>query len=292
MSSAFDPVAASLYGRFVQAAYTMYGGDPTNLTPPQSNDFPSGYRLVAWITMQDFIIGSTAPLFYGFIAGSTTADSSYVLAIRGTSNGIEWWDDINAMLKQPFKVAGCGAVASAFARIYDTLEVLHPTTGVTAARPQAESMKSAGGFAHQVAASIRRHTAMGTRAAAPVSIEVAGHSLGAALATLYTLDNAKTEQISNPRLCTFASPLVGDAAFAAAFNALALTSWRIVNRPDIVTLLPPHVFGFCHVDTEQLLSSIGKVRSSVLCWHVLATYLSLLDPAQLPDPGCRLTGQA
>src|SRR6516162_5493481 len=166
MSSAFDPAAASLYGRFVQAAYTMYGADPTNLTPPQSNDFPSGYRLVAWITMQDFIIGSTAPLFYGFIAGSTTADSSYVLAIRGTSNGIEWWDDINAVLKQPFKVAGCGAVASAFARIYDTLEVLHPTTGVTAARPQAESMKSAGAFDNHVAASIRRHTAMGTRAAA------------------------------------------------------------------------------------------------------------------------------
>src|SRR6516225_7397940 len=110
MSSAFDPVAASLYGRFVQAAYTMYGGDPTNLTPPQSNDFPSVYRLVAWITMQDFIIGSTAPLFYCFIAGSTTANSSYVLGIRGTSNVIEWWDDMRAMLKQSFKVEDCQEV--------------------------------------------------------------------------------------------------------------------------------------------------------------------------------------
>ena len=35
---AFDPKAAVSYGRFVQAAYTMYNADPSNLTPPQSND--------------------------------------------------------------------------------------------------------------------------------------------------------------------------------------------------------------------------------------------------------------
>ena len=76
-----------------------------------------------------------------------------------------------------------------------------------------------------------------------------------------------------------------------------MTSWRIVNRPDIVTLLPPHVFGFCHMDTEQLLSSIGKVRSSVLCWHVLATYLSLLtgtsvDESALPRSTTRRSRKA
>jgi hypothetical protein len=67
----FDPKAAVLYGQFVQAAYTMYGAAPNNLTPPPSVDFPSGYELVAWVQMQDVIIGSTGPTFYGFIAQST-----------------------------------------------------------------------------------------------------------------------------------------------------------------------------------------------------------------------------
>ena len=34
--TAYDPNAALLYGRFVQAAYTMYNADPTNLTRRRS----------------------------------------------------------------------------------------------------------------------------------------------------------------------------------------------------------------------------------------------------------------
>jgi|SRR5215469_8034745 len=82
-----NPKAAVLYGQFVQAAYSMYGAAPNNLTPPPSPDFPAGYNLVAWVQMQDFIIGSTGPTFYGF------NPNQFALAIRGTSNGIEWWDD-------------------------------------------------------------------------------------------------------------------------------------------------------------------------------------------------------
>jgi hypothetical protein len=106
--------------------------------------------------------------------------------------------------------------------------------------------------------------------------------------TLYVMENARTDQVPTPALCTFASPFVGDSAFVAAFNALQLTSWRIVNEPDIVPKLPPEIFGFRHVDMEQRFSSIGKVKSSVSCWHSLATYLSLLDSAQQPGPDCQL----
>jgi hypothetical protein len=63
------------------------------MTP--SADFPTGYRLTAWINMRDFILGSTDPVFYGFIARSMTDASQFVLAIRGTLNGVEWWDDVN-----------------------------------------------------------------------------------------------------------------------------------------------------------------------------------------------------
>jgi kumamolisin len=287
----FDPKAAVLYGQFVQAAYSMYGAAPNTLTPPPSIDFPAGYELVGWVQMQDFIIGSTGPTFYGFIAQSTANPNQFVLAIRGTSNAVEWWDDANAALLVPFRVPGCGSVGAGFARIYGTLEVVErPTGAAPAIAPQ--SLRSVGGFAQQVANLVARRTpttaARAPELAASASIEVTGHSLGAALATLYTLENADTGKINNPALCTFASPAVGDSTFAAAFNGLGLTSWRVVNAPDLVPKLPPQILGFTQVDSLQQYSSSGKVTPSLPCWHALATYLSLIDPTLQPDPSCRL----
>ena len=289
VTNPFNPKAAILYGQFIKAAYSMY--DPATLTPPPPADFPAGYQLTAWVNMRDFILGSTDPVFYGFIAQSTTDANRFVLAIRGTSNGVEWWDDVNAAIKTPFKVPGCGSVGAGFARIYETLEVIERPTGAATAPAVAQSLKSIGGFCQQVSALVRRHVAATARATGrdtSGSIEVSGHSLGAALATLYTLENAFTNKIPNPGLCTFASPFVGDSAFAAAFDGLGLTSWRIVNAPDIVPKLPPEILGFTHVNTLQLYNSSGKVQPSLTCWHAMATYLSLIDPTLQPDPDCRL----
>lgn len=291
----FDAKAAVLYGQFVQAAYTMYDADPNNLTPAPSADFPAGYRLAAWLHMQDFIVESTGKTFYGFLAQSTADASRFVLAIRGTSNGVEWWDDVVSASKVPFKVPGCGSVGRGFARIYDTLELVERPTGMAAAATAVQSLQSVGGFSRQVSNLVSRHAAASARAAGfgpSASVDIAGHSLGAALATLYTMENARTDQVRNPLLCTFASPYVGDPTFAAAFNALGLTSWRIVNAPDVVPKLPSTLLGFEHVDTLQPYNSIGKAKSSVACWHALATYLSLVDPSLQPGPDCRLPAPA
>jgi hypothetical protein len=67
-----------------------------------------------------------------------------------------------------------------------------------------------------------------------------------------------------------------------------LTSWRIVNAPDIVPNLPPEILGFTHINTLQLYNSSGNLQPSLSCWHALATYLSLIDPTLQPDPDCRL----
>jgi hypothetical protein len=115
--AAFDASKAVLLGRFVGAAYTMYGQNPANLTPQPSNDFPHGYTWTAWVQMQDFILDSTTPAFYGFIAHSNENPNQAVLAIRGTSNGIEWWDDSNSLGLTPSRVPGCGYVGLGFGRI-------------------------------------------------------------------------------------------------------------------------------------------------------------------------------
>src|SRR4029077_7018954 len=86
INTPFNPKAAVLYGQFIKAAYSMY--DPATLMPAPSVDFPSGYPLTAWVNMRDFILDSTDPVFYGFIAQSMTDASQFVLAIRGTSTGL------------------------------------------------------------------------------------------------------------------------------------------------------------------------------------------------------------
>ena len=125
-----------------------------------------------------------------------------------------------------------------FARIYDTIALIaYPSAG---ARTLAagRSLAPAGSLSQQVAELVARHaptalhTGRGVAAPAPAAtVSVAGHSLGSALATLYVLDNAKTNRLTNPLICTFASPRVGDATFVAAFNGLGLTSWRFDNDP-------------------------------------------------------------
>ena len=294
-SKPFDPVAAVLYGQFVQAAYTMYGNAPNNPTPPQSSDFLPGYRLSAWVQMQDFIIGSTGLKFYGFIAQSLADPNQFVLAIRGTSNAVEWWDDANAAIKIPFKDPGCGLVGSGFAHIYDTLEVVECRTSASGAVAAVRSLKPVGGFAQQVSTLVQRHAAANARVPGlpqTSNVAITGHSLGSALATLYAMDNARNNVVQNPLICTFASPRVGDATFVAAFNALGLTSWRVVNRPDLVPQLPPTSFGFSDIDTLQQFDSTGKVKPSLGCWHALATYLSLIDPTLPPDSTCAVTTTA
>ena len=292
-ASPFDPARAVAYGRFVQAAYSMFKVDESKTTPQPTADFPAGWTLSAWVVMQDFIVASTPPKFYGFIARNGT---QFVLAVRGTEGGIEWWDDFNAAFKVPFKVPGCGEIGRGWSKIYDTMQVIECPPGATApaagfAAAAATAAPEPGGFARQVANVVRSHAAMAAHVAgvpASASLVVTAHSLGSALATLFTMENAKTNQVDNPLLCTFASPYVGDQDFVDAFNALDLTSWRVVNTQDLVPKVPGELLGFRHVDTAIERTSSGKTRLSVACWHAMATYLSLIDPGLPVEPECSL----
>ena len=287
----FNPSLAVLYGRFIEAAYTMYENDPNNLTPPPSLNFPAGYTLTAWVQMKDFpFIGNPVPNFYGFIAHSARDPNLAIMAIRGTDNDLEWWDDINTLGMTPFRVPNCGNVGLGFERIYETMEVVEQPPAAIGGAPR--SLKSVGGFAAQVAEHVKRHAAAYS-APGPAAIEVTGHSLGAALMTLYAAENTLTHKIPViDALYTLASPMVGDSIFVNVFNGLKLNSWRIINEQDIVRILPPFPPTYQHVDTEQQYDSRGKVQQSISCCHAVATYLSLIDPTLKPDPSCQLPSAA
>ena len=93
------------------------------------------------------------------------------------------------------------------------------------------------GFTYQDCAAA---TINGVKAAgATPRIVVAGHSLGGALATLAAADLMIQPNLpNNVQLYSFASPRVGDPAFARQFNAKLPVAFRIANSEDIVTTVP------------------------------------------------------
>ena len=147
-----------MLGQFVEAAYTMFGNNPGNLLPPASANFPSGYRLIAAVQMRDFVIGSTGPLFYGFVAQQEADPNRFVLALRGTIGDIEWWDDFVSLGMIPFRVQGCGSVGAGFARIYNSIAIVeYPTAAAIAAAASPAPAAVQGSLADKMAALVARH---------------------------------------------------------------------------------------------------------------------------------------
>ena len=101
MVKPYNPVQAVQYGQLVQIAYDMYDAGQGGLTPTPPTTFPGGYTFIAWVQMRDFIIEEGDWTFYGFIAQRTSKANEFVLAIRGTGDDIEWWDDLTSMVLVP-----------------------------------------------------------------------------------------------------------------------------------------------------------------------------------------------
>uniref|UniRef100_A0AC34FVI6 Fungal lipase-like domain-containing protein n=1 Tax=Panagrolaimus sp. ES5 TaxID=591445 RepID=A0AC34FVI6_9BILA len=84
-------------------------------------------------------------------------------------------------------------------------------------------------------------------------IWVAGHSLGAALASITAASLTATKLITKDQLLlyTFGQPRVGDKAFADAYPSLVPEAYRIVHHWDIIPHLPTAGFmGYTHHKSE------------------------------------------
>lgn len=266
-----DRATAVKYGLFVQAAYEMYDLNPTNPNPPPGPNFPKGYMLGWTIQMTEFFGGRKQRLFYGFLAQSKADPNEIVVALRGTRTKMEWWDDFHWELTSCQLCGGAGNVAAGFLDIYKTLGGT-PASGSGESRPLPEVLSLLHG-------------------PPPIhKVIVTGHSLGAALITLFALDSA-CQGSANPTVYTFASPRVGDTAFATKFQEKIGTSYRVWNYWDEVTYWPknfPWADQFQHVKGGYEINSWDKVHLSLSCNHALNSYLYILDSSQVNlDPACK-----
>jgi hypothetical protein len=277
---AIDLKRAVFLGQCIEVVYKMYFNDPNNPTPVPSWTLPAGYRFVAWVIMKDFTPFGPGPRkFYGLIASSPSDPNKCVLAIRGTDpNDLdEVYADLASIVLTP--MPGFGQVGAGFYKLYQTFEIKYPLHESALGGLGVESLEPEGSFADQVVAAVRRHAGKAYKSA---EIEVTGHSLGAALATIHAAHNSLHPEATIPLICTFGSPRVGDQEFASKFDKLfnkpGFNSWRIVNQLDWAPTLP--FLGFWHVQTDYQYNSASSTVWSFLCVHALETYLHLLDPTQ------------
>jgi triacylglycerol lipase len=308
MRRALDNGEAVLYGKFVNSVYAMFVQNERNLTPPlppagDPDALPAGWEMTAWIQMSDFAFFGRRKKFYGIAAREIDNPYSHVLVIRGSEGLIEWYDDAICWPRSFTPVPEAGRVSSGFDDIYMTMRLVPvkapaASGAPTAAEPAAPL--SARTFADQVE-QLLDVVPIPEPPLKPAGTEhdfvVTGHSLGGALATLYTIEHAFKKRADPARkvrintACTFASPRVGMRAFVKEFDALPIDSWRIANRQDLVPSLPPSiafVLPYRHVDKLYGFSSAGVVKCKPKCWHSMRTYLHWLDRAEALDGNCQL----
>ncbi len=289
MATPLDPAQAAFYGKFVAAAYDMHKVNEDDLRPAPLN-IPAGWELSAWINMSDFLFQIRDPKFYGIVAHETANPDNRIVAIRGTEGLIEWIDDAASIVLVPFKqVPSVGRVAFGFDNIYSTMKVVpvpHAVAGrAVAALAEPELTGSFGDQLEQLA--LRRESERGVaRELAADRIRrnrptvVTGHSLGSALATLFVLENSVKHKFDISMISTLASPKVGNLEFKHVFDALPLTSWRVVNIRDAVPKLPPaipFILDYEHIAEAYSFDSWLFAKKNLGCYHSIDTYLHWLN---------------
>jgi triacylglycerol lipase len=104
---------------------------------------------------------------------------------------------------------------------------------------------------------------------------VSGHSLGAAISTLACAEISESTRFNSPVHYTFASPRVGNLAFAQKFEQTITHSFRIMNTEDLVITEPKaamvgKICQFSHVGIPFAFTHHGGSLSNN---HLLESYM-------------------
>jgi hypothetical protein len=250
----------------------------------------TNYNVLYNVQMNDIIIpGQFDLVYYGFIAQHNSTQD-YVIAIRGTENQLEAIADAFFVPTTFKEFNNNGVVPSGFYDLYESGLIISPPDATTQIVPLLLKI-------------VAGDPALMMPDARNVRTVVAGHSLGATLATYYAAASSsglgKGLDLS---VYTYASPMTGDATFVDTYNNSVADNCRIYNVPDAVPKLPEYfengvniytqVAGGYKIDSTQY----PLVNPGAPCAHQLPVYqysLERLNGTDNPDilnfgdGGCR-----
>ena len=182
-----------------------------------------------------------------------------VAVIRGTRGIVEWAIDAEVKLvNEP--TAGAGCVEQGFWSVYNSMQFV----------------RLDGTQAPDLLAAIKGE--VGSK-----PLVVAGHSLGAAIATYMTFELADPACLgTGVSGCFLASPRPGDADYGSAFQNRVGQYIVINNSQDTVPKLPPTNLGFQALANVLSLDTTNVdpgtvIRDDVLCHHHVVCYAAMLS---------------
>lgn len=186
----------------------------------------------------------------GIVAINDADPNDVVVAIRGTLTVWEWLQDAKFLYKPFTNIPSAPLTEDGFTDMYQSFSF--------APEEEHESFL----------------TDLTGLFPSTATVTIAGHSLGAALATLFALDLAVHSALTLA-LYTLASPRVGDLSFSQLFNHTVPNAFRIANRLDIVPKVPPPIM-YIHVGDETELIPSRSLKFDLACEHHLTSYFNML----------------
>lgn len=275
-----DPNLTTLLGNASAEAYTDYANsNAPNLTPPPLQYGKTSFNFIQRFTgFDDVAWGDGDEERYGLIYQSAAQNSTYLIAFRGTSSEYDMILDLESGIKTNFRPYNTPdnfpsniEVGDGFDKIYSTKNQTMPAT-----------------MQQQIFTALKNLPTPATH------IFITGHSLGGALASLFTLDLA----VSLPGIAitsiTFASPRVGTANWQKIYNEtynLQNKTIRIRNSYDLVPKVPPTEWPFDFKDIGEIFPVSFGVKGYhidfpeiILAWHALKNYQYVLSQALYNSP--------
>lgn len=253
--------ADAALGALVGYAFDMFTHGV--LAPAADPRLSPGWVIRGYITALDAVLPKLGPLqlgekaYYGFLAESTVTPGVFVAPIRGTADAAEWAID-GQFIPVPYHAGGM--VEEGFNRLYQSA-AYRPVS------PGAPDAPLVSGIARAVGAG---------------SLTVLGHSLGAAVASLATLDFALLhgfgERVRGRFLC---SPRPGDGAFADTFARFVGDAAGYILPDDVVPKVPAG-FGYTHLHCTNVVGpdiAQSVIRDSRACFHHIYSILSAMNYA-------------
>ncbi|KAA8493684.1 Phospholipase A(1) DAD1, chloroplastic [Porphyridium purpureum] len=89
------------------------------------------------------------------------------------------------------------------------------------------------------------------------AVFITGHSLGGAIATIFSLDLAKDVNREDIHVITFGGPRVGNDSFRRLYNRVISRHWRVVVAHDVVCKLPK--LGYSHCGDCAFFTDQGRL---------------------------------
>ena len=253
----------------------MYLRDRSNLTPSFAG---SDARLADYVVRGHLSMKGLDNVrrFYGLLVQSDLAPDEFVLVLRGTRSPADYVaNGLFGLVRFSGGQPGAGRVHRGWHDLFKSARLAGPESFSPQPAAKADLVRDVNAL---IATCQARARPDGRSDASAVKLTLTAHSLGAAILTMFVVKNGSVEGTIKPAsVYTLASPMVGDAAFVARFNALCLDSQRIVVDRDTVPLLPGRRWGYRHVERELRLRAASP--ASPRRTHDIRTYRELLGPA-------------